>query len=173
VVSSQSLLRVSSQKGQVRLHRDRLPFTEMLSDMELTIVHECFHFELAPLLRSEASAVAKNTQLTASRRGDRRSIARNDGRAFHTIGTQFREGARHSQSRQPCVAHAPQASATYLRSASRARCPLHGSERISRTVDGFQGGRSNACGESNPEFVAIALNGAWDCLAFHVEPNRS
>src|SRR5579859_3764633 len=103
VVSSQSLLRVSSQKGQARLHRYRLPFTEMLSDMELTIVHEFLHFELASLLRSEASAEAKNTRLTAA---IRRSIARNDRSfsnrtAVHAVGTQFNAGVRHSQSRQP------------------------------------------------------------------------
>ena len=57
---------MSSQKGQARLHRYRLPFTEMLSNMELTIVHESFHFELASLLRSEASVVAKKTQLGLS-----------------------------------------------------------------------------------------------------------
>jgi len=38
--------------------------------MELAIVHEFFHFELASLLRTEARAEAKNTRLTASRRRD-------------------------------------------------------------------------------------------------------
>jgi hypothetical protein len=33
----------------------RLPFREMLDDMELTIVHELVHLELASLPRSEAS----------------------------------------------------------------------------------------------------------------------
>lgn len=33
----------------------RLPFPEMLNDMELTIVHELVHLELASLPRSEAS----------------------------------------------------------------------------------------------------------------------
>jgi hypothetical protein len=33
----------------------RLPFPEMLNDVELTIVHELVHLELASLPRSEAS----------------------------------------------------------------------------------------------------------------------
>ena len=33
----------------------RLPFPQMLNDMELTIVHELVHLELASLPRSEAS----------------------------------------------------------------------------------------------------------------------